>query len=522
MGGPHPTFMVEESLSYADYVVRGEGEETIVELIECLEKGLSLNTINGLSYKTEENGIVHNPDRKLINDLNSAPIPDFGLIDKWSKVNYIPIATSRGCPFACNFCSVIQIFGRKYRFKSIDRVIEEIKAISSSKAHVFFVDDNFAADKMRTKELLQAMLDNNIKIEWSAQVRTDIARDPEILRLMAETGCFMVYIGFESINPKTLSLYNKRQAVNDIDICVKMLKSHNINIHGMFVLGSDMDDIHTIRNTQRYAKKIGIESIQFMMLTPLPGTPVFNELQKQGRLIHKDWSKYDAHHAVFEPKLMTAFELHIETLKAMAKFYSWTLIFRNLLNRDFFYSLIGLYGKKSTKKSISTGKKYLKHLSDMIISEFDKKTVTFKNNLLLKHTKTKNIILNEISLDRFESNFFAVFFKKLGKELIIKKEDFYLKKNTITITPFVSDLQNRYIQNKQYLTTLYEKYKDNKESVNIVELDSISLYRTCVNIGLLLNVKLKKIRKAYEKALAEIGGNAFECNTILIMVEQDL
>jgi radical SAM superfamily enzyme YgiQ (UPF0313 family) len=522
MGGPHPTFMIEESLSYADYVVRGEGEETIVELIECLKKGLPLNTINGLSYKTEENGIVHNPDRKLVDDLDAAPIPDFSLVYNWKKVNYIPIATSRGCPFACNFCSVIQIFGRKYRFKSIDRVIEEIKAIASSKAHVFFVDDNFAANKRRTKELLQAMLDNNIKIEWSAQVRADIARDPEILRLMAETGCFMVYIGFESINPKTLSLYNKSQAVNDIDRCVKMLKSHNINIHGMFVLGSDMDDIHTIRNTQRYAKKIGIESIQFMMLTPLPGTPVFNELQEQGRLIHKDWSKYDAHHAVFEPKLMTAFELHIETLKAMAKFYSWTLIFRNLLNRDFFYSLIGLYGKKSSKKSISTGKKYLKHLSDMIISEFDKKTVTFKNNLLLKHTKTKNIILNEISLDRFESNFFAVFFKKLGKELIIKKEDFYLKKNTITITPFVSDLQNRYIQNKQYLTTLYEKYKDNKESVNIVELDSISLYRTCVNIGLLLNVKLKKIRKAYEKALAEIGGNAFECNTILIMVEQDL
>jgi len=315
MGGAHPTFMPDESLLHADYVVRGEGEETIVELIERLESGLPLNAIKGLSFRTKENDIIHNPGRELINDLNDSPVPDFSLVYNWGKALVIPIATSRGCPFACKFCSVIPMFGRKYRFKSIDRVIEEIRvAISlNPKAHIFFVDDNFAADKIRTKKLLHALLDNNLKIEWSAQMRTDIAKDPELINLMAETNCFSVYIGFESINPRTLVLYNKHQKLEDITRCIKTLKSRSIHMHGMFVLGSDTDDIQTIRDTQKYAKNLGLDSIQFMMLTPLPGTPVFDELQRQGRIIHTDWSKYDAHHAVFEPKLMTAFELHIET-----------------------------------------------------------------------------------------------------------------------------------------------------------------------------------------------------------------
>lgn len=522
MGGPHPTFMPEEGLLYADYVVRGEGEETIVELVDHLKSGLPLNTIKGLSFKTEQNGIRHNPDRELISNLDAAPIPDFSLVYNWEKAKVVPIATSRGCPFACKFCSVIQMFGRKYRFKSINRVIDEIKAVAtSSKAHVFFVDDNFAANKERTKALLKVIADNSINIEWSAQMRADIAKDPELIRLMAKTGCFTVFIGFESINPKTLALYNKHQGVEDINKCIKMLKSHSINIHGMFVLGSDTDDIQTIRNTQKYAKELGIESVQFMMLTPLPGTPVFEELQNQGRIIHTDWSRYDAHHAVFEPKLMTAFELHVETLKAMAKFYSWKSIFLNILSRDFFYSLIGLYGKKSVKKSLSNTKKYLKHLKEIITAEFDRKTDKLRQYFSQKQGTTKNIILNAGSLEKTESRFFSIFLKKLDKKLIINKEDFRVQKNTLTITPFVEHLQTEYHKGKQHLSDFYEKYKDKLDSIKIINMESISLYKTCVNIGLLLSIKSKKIRKAYEQALKSIDGNVFECNTILIMVEQD-
>jgi radical SAM superfamily enzyme YgiQ (UPF0313 family) len=518
MGGAHSTFLPEESLLHADYVVRGEGEETIVELIEHIERGLPLDMIKGLSYTSGNGDIKHNPGRELIADLDSGPIPDFSLVYKWDKAKVVPIATSRGCPFACKFCSVIPMFGRKYRFNSVQRVIEEIKTLTSTCKNVFFIDDNFAANKKRTKELLRAMKEHNIKIEWTAQMRTDIARDPELVKLMAETGCFSVFIGFESINPATLALYNKNQIVDDINNCINILKRHSINIHGMFVVGSDTDDIQTIRNTQKFAKKLGIESIQFMMLTPLPGTPVFEDLKSKGRLIHTDWSKYDAHHAVFEPKLMTAFELHVETLKAMAKFYSWTSIFRNLWKFDFFYGFVGLYGKRSVKKSLANRRKYLEHIKGLILTEFDKKTDTLRKYFPRKPRVKKSVILNIASLEQTESRFFSVFLEKLGNKLIINREKFRIPENTLSITPFAEHLQSKYQNGKLYLSDFYENYKDRLDSIKIIDIESISLYKTCVNIGLLLNIKSKKIRKAYEKALKSVGGNVFECNHVLIML----
>ncbi len=520
IGGPHSTFLPDESLEHADYVIRGEGEETLVELIEHLETGRPLHTIKGLSFKNSRREAVHNPGRELLKDLDASPVPDFSLVYKWAeKAKVVPIATSRGCPFACRFCSVIPMFGRQYRFKSIDRILDEIRAAAPQKRHVFFIDDNFAANKKRTKTLLRALIDNNIKIEWSAQVRTDVANDPELLELMEKSGCFAVFIGFESINPKTLSLYNKGQKLEDIENSIRAVKSHSINIHGMFVLGSDTDDIGTIRNTEKFARRLDIDSIQFMMLTPLPGTPVFEDLKNSGRLIHTDWSKYDAHHAVFEPKLMTAFELHVETLRAMAKFYSWTAILRNLWRFDFYYAVVGLYAKRSAKKAMAGARHYVDQLKDLITDEFDRRTDSLREFFHQRHGKSKKVILNTTALEKNESRFFSTFLTKLDRNLVVKKEEFRVNRNALSITPLVERLKTRHHQGMQQLTDLYEKYKDRMDSIRVINMESISLYRTCVNIGLLLNVNTKKIRKAYEQAIKSIGGNAFECNLVLVMVE---
>ncbi len=519
LGGPHTTFLPDESLQYADYVVRGEGEETLVELLESLNAHKPLDSIKGLSFRNADNEIIHNPDRELIPDLNTAPIPDFSLVYKWENAKTVPVATSRGCPFGCKFCSVIPMFGRKYRFKSIERVIEEILASTPKKnEHVFFIDDNFAANKNRTKELLRTIIDRNIKLEWSAQVRTDIAKDPELISLMEKAGCFAVFIGFESINPKTLDLYNKGQGLADIEDSIRIVKQHNIRIHGMFVLGSDTDDIQTIRNTGKFAKKLDINSIQFMVLTPLPGTPVFDELKNSGRLIHTDWSKYDAHHAVFEPSLMTAYELHVETLKAMAKFYSWGTVLRNLGRFDFFYAVVGLYGIRSIKKALSDAKNYVDQLRDLITNEFDRKTEKLRQLLPHKKGEAKQIILNTASLENIESAFFSEFLSNLDKKLVISREMFTVKKNALCITPFVEHLKDRHEKGRQHLADFYEKYKDRLGSSKVIDIEAISLYKTCFNIGLLLDVNAKKVRKAYERALKSIGGNAFECNHVLVMV----
>lgn len=519
MGGPHSTFLPEESLKYADYVVRGEGEETIVELIEHLESQRPLNDIKGLSY-TEGDAFIHNPDRPLIQDLDSAPIPDLNIVHNWQKRTVIPIATSRGCPFGCKFCSVIQMFGRKYRFKSIDRVIEEIREVASRKAHIFFIDDNFAANKERTKTLLKRIIAEDIHIEWSAQVRTDVARDAELIDLMVKTGCFTVFVGFESINPKTLSLYNKHQKVDDIVECIKTFKKASIGIHGMFVLGGDTDDIETIRSTQKFAKRLGIDSVQFLMLTPLPGTPVFDDLMKQGRLIHTDWAKYDAHHAVFEPKLMTAFELHTETFKAMANFYSWETIVKNLIRGKLFYSLVSLYGKRSLKKIKTPSKKYLRDLKNLVSAKFDEKTGKLREYFLTKKKAATNIVLSSITEEGVESKFFRTFFEKIGKKLIISREVSNLSPDVLTIMPILHDADTGNKPDKRVLSEIYEKYKAKFQNFKIIPLEADSLYRVCVDLGLLFGIKMKKIRKAYEKAVEGINGKAFDCRAMLIILNK--
>ncbi|GER93008.1 B12-binding domain-containing radical SAM protein [hot springs metagenome] len=364
IGGAHPSFMPDEALEHADYVVRGEGDHTLAELIECIKNDrYSLESIQGISYRDESGNIIHNPSRPLLTDLDYLPEPDFSLVHGWKPTNVYPVSTSRGCPFDCKFCSVIQMFGRKYRFKSVEATIKELKHVASiSKSTIFFVDDNFAANKERTKAILKGMIEEGIKIGSSAQVRTDIAKDTKLLGLMAEAKCDIVYIGFESINPKTLELYNKRQSVDEIVNCIKTVKEHGIKIHGMFVFGADTDDLDTIKATADFAIKLGIDTIQFMILTPLPGTPVFFELRDANRLLHTDWSKYDAHHVVFKPAMMTPKTLQIKTLKAMKRFYSWKYIFKNFIKLDFYYAAIGLYGKRAVKEAMDRANEYLEKL----------------------------------------------------------------------------------------------------------------------------------------------------------------
>jgi radical SAM superfamily enzyme YgiQ (UPF0313 family) len=361
MGGAHPSFLPEEAIEHADYIVRGEGDITLPELIGYITKGKPyISTIKGLSYKDKNGYLINNPPRPFIDNLDLLPSPDFNLIHGWNPSNIYPISTSRGCPFNCRFCSVIPMFGRKYRFRSVESILKELRFINSfSKSSKFFVDDNFTANKERTKELLKAMISEHIYFRWSAQVRTDVAKDEGLLRLMVDSGCDTVHIGFESINPKTLEAYNKKQNIEEIINCIRILKDYGIEIHGMFVFGADTDTIDTFKKTAEFAINLRIDTIQFLMLTPLPGTQVFYEMKETNRLLHSDWSKYDGHHVVYKPTLMSPQTLHIETLKAMGRFYSWRYIFKHLAHLDFFHVAVGIYGKKAIKKALKESMDYL-------------------------------------------------------------------------------------------------------------------------------------------------------------------
>jgi len=366
MGGPHVSFLPEEALEHCDYVIRGEAEDIIYPFIKALEMGEGLEMISGISMRM--NGVsYHSPTRCTCYDLDSLPFPDFSLIQGVKRYPITPVMTSRGCPYDCSFCAVTGMFGRRYRFVSPRRVVEGLQSIvpPADPNWVFFYDDIFNAHPKRTKELLRLMISEKVTPHWTAQVRTEVAKDKELLDLMEESNCYACYVGLESINPQTLKAYNKRQTPEDIQECIEKLHEHKIKVHGMFVFGSDEDDVHTIRQTAKFAKKNNIETVQFMILTPLPGSRYYDDLQKQDRLVTREWSLYDAHHVVFEPKKMSIWELQTETFRALLKFYSWWQVIKGFINFDLHNSLLKVYGRRLIVKWRKRNKEFLELLGEL-------------------------------------------------------------------------------------------------------------------------------------------------------------
>ncbi|MDA8388555.1 MAG: radical SAM protein [Nitrospiraceae bacterium] len=367
MGGVHPTFMPEEALGSCDYVIRGEGERALAALVESLRTGSpSLDRIPGLSYRRKDGGIAHNPQGPLLDEraLDALPDPDFSLVRGWKPSFIYPVSTSRGCPFDCSFCSVVPMFGRRYRFKSVPRVLSELKRIRRiNRGTKFFVDDNFTADKRRSKELLRAMIDEGLKETWVVQARADVARDPELLNLMVGAGVHTVYVGFESINPRTLEEYNKKQELKDIENCIRAVRDHGMHIHGMFVVGADADDTDTVRRTLDFAVRNGLDTIQIIALTPLPGTKVFEQMKAGGRILHTDWSKYNLQHVVFRPARMSPEVLQMETGRANVRFYSWRYILKRLARLDFHYAAAGLAGRQIMLRTLKDSVNYVDKLN---------------------------------------------------------------------------------------------------------------------------------------------------------------
>lgn len=329
LGGPHASLVPEEAIRFARQVVIGEADNVIADVVEGK---ITSPFVKGLP----------------VSNLDELPFPDFSLI-KGARLplKITPISTSRGCPYNCNFCSVTKFFGRNYRFRSARSVVDELT--SSAGNFFFFSDDNFTANTVRTKELLRLMIENKIR-KWSCQVRCDAVRDEELLSLMAKGGCRYVCVGFESINQKTLEAYQKRQNVAQIKEAIRSFHKHKIKIHGMFVLGSDEDSEMTIWETLKFSLKQKIDTIQFMILTPLPGTEIYNFLEKQKRIFTKDWSLYDGHHVVFKPNLVSAKQLQLSVFKAYGKFYSRLRFLSSLMRLHFKNALFRFMGYRLVKK----------------------------------------------------------------------------------------------------------------------------------------------------------------------------
>jgi radical SAM superfamily enzyme YgiQ (UPF0313 family) len=518
LGGAHPSFLPAEGLEHADYVICGEGDEALPELIHTLEGGGDLGQVANLCYR-EGDTVRKNPWRPFFKDLDSLPIPNYNLIHQWrGNRGCIAIATSRGCPFNCSFCSVILMFGRQYRANSVDRIMEEIRVNGRTARHIFFCDDNFTANRQRIKELCERLLKENFRVEWSAQVRVEAARDPELLGLMARAGCYMVFVGLESINPATLKAYNKSQDLNAIKECVINFHKFGINVHGMFVFGSEMDHYQVIRDTVTFSRQIDLDSLQYLILTPVPGTPVYEDMEKQNRIICRDWSQYDGHHAVFQPRQFTPYELQTETIRAMRKFYSWSSVLKRLVARDWFYVKLKTYSRLLIWQSRWSRNTYIRELREQFVSRVQRLRRWRPGGGRVTRV---GIPADAWQLGPWESaprEFLLRFLQKLGAEVVLEAEPENTGQGPVAaVKAEIARLQEKadlvLLPLWDNLETARQKMRDLTEEFSQegwnkllpLEFSRDSFYHACLDLGLCFKLRMARIRRIYFQTMEEVG-----------------
>jgi radical SAM superfamily enzyme YgiQ (UPF0313 family) len=237
------------------------------------------------------------------------------------------ISTTRGCPYSCSFCSVTSFFGHTYRCRPVEEVLKEIETLNQ-REFIVFVDDNIAGNPKFAEELFRALLP--YKIKWVSQASVTIAKNDELLKLAAASGCVDLFIGFETLSPANLAAVGKKvNIVDEYETVIKKIHSHGIAIHGFFILGLDEDDEEVFERTLHFAQEMRLESAQFAWPVPYPGTGFYESLDKTGRIITKDWSQYESN-VVFEPKLMSRETLQQRRDWVWRKFYSLPSIWRRV------------------------------------------------------------------------------------------------------------------------------------------------------------------------------------------------
>ncbi|USS41204.1 B12-binding domain-containing radical SAM protein [Thermococcus aggregans] len=361
-GGHHATFTYPLVLrERVDVVVVGEGESTFRELVVALKEGRDVSNVRGIAYRDGEK--VNVSYRGPILNLDNLPMPAYDLLDPnaykativGENARIASIETSRGCPYNCEFCSASAMWGHAWRFKSNERVVEELKFVKSLGYNwVFFVDDNFVVPYKYEEriKLLDSIIEEGLNdINYIIQIRADIiAKHPELAEKLAEAGVKVAFMGIESGSEEVLKAMRKGLRKNDTFRAIQLLSEQGIVTYGGVIIGAPYESREDRKATYKFVQMLGdhgLDAVQISIYTPLPGSDSFYRALKDRLILTFDWDLYDVLHPVMRTK-EKLWRLYFESREKTYMFY-----FKKWLH--------GIRGKseKYSKPILSTGKRYV-------------------------------------------------------------------------------------------------------------------------------------------------------------------
>jgi radical SAM superfamily enzyme YgiQ (UPF0313 family) len=311
LGGPHVTLLPDEAQQHADAICTGYAEQSWPALLRDFARG---------ELKAR---YAQRPDL----DLAGMPFARRELFSKRDYLTQAVFEATRSCAHDCEFCVAPTAWGRKQLQKPVDDVIADIRQFGARR--LIFIDLNLISDRNYARELFTALVP--LKVRWFGLSTSLIGRDPDLMDLMARSGCSGLLIGFETISKAALGDIGKK--FNDPTLyasLVKDLHRHKISIQGCFVFGNDHDDLNVFERTAEFVNEVGIDLPRFAILTPFPGTPLFRRFETEGRILTRNWEMYDGQHVVHLPKLMSPRQLQEGHERAWKAVYARRAIVRRL------------------------------------------------------------------------------------------------------------------------------------------------------------------------------------------------
>lgn len=324
IGGLHASALPEEAGRHGDTVIVGEGEDVFQKFLKDYQKGEALP--------------VYTMARPV--DLTIVPAPRYELIQNVERFNKMPLFATRGCPHSCDFCVFPNVYAKGYRHKGVEQVVSEVERIIEIHPgpYLHFCDENLFCNRGFSKDLVRAL--NRFDVEWECFCDIGIADDDELLALLEQSRCDNLLIGLETVSPNVMKKvdpwkYGKMKRYKED---VRKIQGRGIPITGLFIVGFDGDGGDVFKNTRDFIADVGLFDMDFAILTPIPGSRLFDRLKKEGRIFSYDWSRYTWTRVNFQPMHMSAEELKRGLLWIFKEFASGFM----LKKRDAHFSGVGI------------------------------------------------------------------------------------------------------------------------------------------------------------------------------------